>query len=278
MVLGRQTFSSIQNALRKRLVSVKATKTWLNLHSELSIGARSGDEIMLSQADRDSLRDFIISKIGIDPLHENIDGDRIEMALRTSNEKLSDHSVFGNEIKVFRNERHIKLMDGVATTPPGSYLTTSPDNIDLNDVDAIVVVENGAPFRDWSKAVMAPPLHESLAVYRGHDENARSVMELLNKRRASIKVYAAVDFDPAGFRIALSLGADAILIPKNHKALLSERHLNKPEVFEKQNNRKSDAMIPAGWKEEWEWLHDNRIAITQEALLSRNWPLIILQK
>jgi len=260
------------------MISVKATKTWLSLHSELSIGTRSGDKIILSQADRDGLRDFVIGNTGIDPLYEDIDGDRIEMASRTSNEKLSANSVFGNEIKIFRNEHHIKLVDGLATTPPGSYLITSPNNIDLNAIQAIVVVENGAPFRDWSKVVMPKSLRDSLTIYRGHDENAGSVIELLNQRRESTKVYAAVDFDPAGFRIALSLGADAILVPKNHEALLSEKHINKPEAFEKQNNRKSDAMIPAGWRKKWEWLHDNHIAITQEALLSKGWPLVVLQK
>jgi len=277
MELGRQVFFSIQKVLRKQAASVTANKTWLALHSELAIGTHCGNKITLSTTDRDDLRQFVIDKTGIDPLHHESDGDRMQWAARTSNEKLSGQAVFANEIKIFRNERPIDLVNGSACTPAGSYLVSSPENIDLNAIEAIVVVENGAAFLNWSKANLDTALRETLILYRGHDESAKDVIRLLEKMKGSIKIYAAVDFDPAGFKIALSMNADAILVPQHYETLLLEKHLNKSETFAKQNDKKSDEMIPPGWKSCWEWLHNHRVAITQEALISRGWRWGILE-
>ncbi|MCU7960330.1 MAG: hypothetical protein KZQ58_10110 [gamma proteobacterium symbiont of Bathyaustriella thionipta] len=279
MTLGRQAFFSIQTALRKQAENVTANKTWLQLHAELAIGSRDGKSIRLCRNDRDQLRYFVMDTLGIDPLHQSIQGDRLDVAALTAHEKLSCEGVFANEIKIFRKQQPIELTHGQAQTPPGSYLSSAADNIDWSTIDTLVVVENGVPFRQWSKVrIDAPCLEESLTLYRGHDQSARAVMDLLEQKKNSIKTYAAVDFDPAGFRIALSLNVDGILIPEDHEKLLLEKHLNKPATFHKQNDKKCDALIPPGWRKLWEWLHARQIAITQESLLARDWPLVILKK
>ncbi len=278
MIINRQIFTSIQTVLRKRLSNVQANKTWTKLHVELSVGTRTGSKIFLSKKDRDLLRNFVINDTGIDPIGGEISGDRLALASKTANEKLSNQSVFGDEIKVFRNNFPLKLFGGEAETPPGGYISTTADNIDINIFDKIIVVENGAVFRNWSKAVVPDDLVESLVIYRGHDCGARVVQDLLQQRAARTLLYAAVDFDPEGFRIALNFKADAILIPEKYNKLRLEKNINKSLEFEKQNNKNCESLIPSGWKTVWDWLHDSRTAITQESLLVRRWPLIALNK
>lgn len=102
------------------------------------------------------------------------------------------------------------------------------------------------------------------------------MLDLLHGLPGKTHIYAAVDFDPAGLRIALNLGANALLAPEHYPRIPRQPHLNKPDAFEKQNTKAEEKNIPEGWRTVWEWIHRHRIAVTQEALLARNWNMLAL--
>lgn len=276
MEIGRQVYKSIQRVLQQRSAQVTINKTWLQIHTEFAVGSRVGKYLKLTAEDRERLRSTLRQVTGLDPLRDNLEGDRLAMSRRSTNEKLASQPVFGEEIKLFRLQQPIPLVGGTASTPPGSYLITNPVQLDTARLDAIVVVENGAAFLNWAKLCAGGGIRHALALYRGHDDSARRVLNLLQRVRSKARIYAAVDFDPAGFRIALSLGADALLAPEHYPQILRETHLNKPEAFDKQNTKAEDANIPAGWRIAWDWIHQHRIAVTQEALLARRWNMVAL--
>lgn len=276
MEIGKQVYSSVQRVVQQRLARVTINKTWLQIHTEFAIGTRVGKYLALTRDDRERLRSTLHQAIGLDPLHDDLDSDRLEMSRRSTNEKLAARPVFGAKIKLFRLQLPIPLAGGAASTPPGSYLTTNPEQLDTARLDAIVVIENGAAFLNWATLRADAGIRHALALYRGHDDSARQALNLLHRARNQARIYAAVDFDPAGFRIALSLGAHALLVPEHYPRILREAHLNKPEAFEKQNTKADDANIPAGWRIAWDWIHQHRIAVTQEALLARNWNMVTL--
>lgn len=276
MEIGKQLCKSVQRVLQRSLSRVAINRTWLQIHDEFAIGSRVGSYLELTTADRERLRSAVHQATGLDLLHDDLGGDRLALASRSTNEKLATRPVFGEEIKLFRLHRPIRLIGGAASTPPGSYLTTDPDRLDTDRLDAIVIIENGAAFLNWPNLRAEPSIRHALALYRGHDDSMRQMLYLLHKVRSKVRIFAAVDFDPAGFRIALSLGAHALLVPEHYPRILREAHLNKPEAFEKQNTKADDANIPAGWRIAWDWIHQHRIAVTQEALLARNWNMVTL--
>jgi len=276
MEIGKQEYRSVQRALQQRLSRVAINRIWLQIQDEFAVGSRAGRYLELTTVDRERLRSAVLQATGLDPLYDHLDGDRLVMASRSSNEKLAAQPVFGEEIKLFRQQRPIPLVGGAAVTPPGSYLTTAPGQLDTACLDAIVVIENGTAFLNWPQLRADAEIRHALALYRGHDESARRVSDLLHELPKRVCIYAALDFDPAGFRIALSLGADALLVPEHYQRILQESHLNKPEAFEKQNTKAGDANIPEGWRSAWDWIHRHRIAVTQEALLVRNWNMVAL--
>lgn len=277
MEIGKQVYRSIQRVLQQRSARVAINKTWSQIHNEFAIGSRVGKYLALTADDRERLRFTLLRATGLDPLHDHLDGDRLAMSRRSPNEKLAAQPVFGDGIKLFRLQQPIPLVGGAASTPPGSYLTTNPGQLDAARLDVIVVIENGTAFLNWPKLRADAGIRHALALYRGHDDSARRVLNLLHEVRSQARIYAAVDFDPAGFRIALGLGADALLVPERYPRILQEVHLNKPEAFEKQNTKAEDANIPGGWRIAWDWIHQHRIAVTQEALLARNWNMVALR-
>ena len=87
---------------------------------------------------------------------------------------------------------------------------------------------------------------------------------------------AAVDFDPAGFEIALALGAAAILLPEDWSKLPLDASVNKARAFDEQYRPELIERIPEGWLQAYEWLVSHRAAFTQESLLARGVSLQLL--
>ncbi len=271
-VNGKQAFSTIQNALRKGSSEVKLNKIWKALHQELAIGTPSGNRLWLSTQDRERLRRHIIHETHIDPLTEEITGDRMTVAAGTANEKLSEEPVFGDEIRVWCSEG-IQLRSGNAVTPPGTSINVNPKEIVLEALEAVTIVENGAAFKQWHRLSANPEIERSVAIYRGHDHAARRVIEFLETVPPRVRSYAAVDFDPAGLIIANSLKADAILAPAHLETVVLDNRINKEEAFNAQYKPEFRSGLPESWQALWDWMVKHRAAITQETMLAHDWRL-----
>ena len=271
-ITGKQAFSTIQNALRRGSSEVTLNRIWTALHQELAIGSRFGNRLRLSTQDRERLRRHVISETHIDPLTEEITGDRMAVATRTANEKLSQEPVFGGEIRVWCNEG-IQLRSGNAVTPPGTSINVNPKEIVLEALEAVTIVENGAAFKQWHRLSANPKIERSIAIYRGHDRAAKRVIEFLETVPPGVGRYAAVDFDHAGLIIANSLKVDAILVPAHLETVVLDNRINKEAAFNSQYKPELRDGLPESWQALWDWMVEHRAAITQETMLVHGWRL-----
>ncbi len=280
-IAGKKAFQSIQAVLRQDKSEVRLSDLWRAIHDELTIGVRlPGGVLRLDAEDRRRLREYIHGLHGLDPLLDELDGDRVELAARTSNEKFSAQSVFGRFLRLVSRRPEIHLHTGCASTPPGSALTVDPSLIMAESLGAmVVVVENGAVFGRWHDVPIADSQAAgALAIYRGHDQEARVVADWLVSLPEGISIVAAVDFDPAGFEIALALGAASILLPEDWSKLPLDGSMNKARAFDEQYRPELIERIPVGWLPAYEWLVSQRAAFTQEALLARGVSLQLLTR
>jgi hypothetical protein len=87
-----------------------------------------------------------------------------------------------------------------------------------------------------------------------------------------------VALDPAGFEIALALGAASILLPEDWSTLPLDASMNKVRAFDEQYRPELIERIPEGWLPAYEWMVRQRAAFTQEALLARGVPLRLLDR
>ena len=137
----------------------------------------SSGKLRLDTEDRHQLRKYIRGLHGLDPLLDELDGDRVELAAHTSNEKFLTQPVFGRLLRLVSCQPEIHLITGCASTPPGSALIVDPPRITAKSIGAmVVVVENGAVFSRWHEVPISDAqAAEALAIYRGHDQEARVV-------------------------------------------------------------------------------------------------------
>ena len=278
-ITGKKAFRSIQAVLRQDKSQVRLSGIWQSIHDELTIGMRlPGGTLRLDANDRARLREYIRRQHGLDPLLDELDGDRVKLAVRTSSEKFSAQPVFGRLLRIVSRRSDIHLTTGCASTPPGSALILDPALITAESLGTmVVVVENGAVFSRWRDVPIADSQAEdALAVYRGHDQEARVVADWLTSLPDKVSIVAAVDFDPAGFEIALALGASSILLPSDWSNLPLDASVNKIRAFDAQYRPELIKRIPEGWLQEYEWMVSQRAAFTQETLLARGVALQLL--
>ena len=279
VVHSKQAFKSIQAALRRGATEVTFNKIWKSLHNELAIGKVIGKKMHLSSHDRDALRQHIQIGVGLDPLLDEVSGDRLEVATHISDEKWATQSVFGRQVLVKSMCRNVSLKTGDAVTPPGSALFVDPELIQLPQKAVITIVENGAAFNQWHEVITDSEwVKSSLAVYRGHGQDATRVSQWLGALADSIETIAAVDLDPSGLVIAASLGVDAVLLPEAFDSIPLDKRTNKPETFDKQYIPKQRALIPDGWLHIWDWMADNQVAVTQEKMLVNKWNMALIYR
>jgi hypothetical protein len=273
-VHSKQAFQSIKSALRRGAEEVSFNKTWKLLHNELAIGKVFGKKLHLSSADRDALRQHMQLSVGLDPLLDEVSGDRLEVATHISDEKWATQTVFGRQVLVKSLCCNITLKTGDAVTPPGSALYVDPELIQLSDKAVITIVENGSVFNQWHKVIADSEwVRNSLVIYRGHGQDATRVSQWLSELPEYIETIAAVDLDPSGLLIATSLDADAVLLPEAFGLIPLDCHTRKLGTFDKQYVPEQRTRIPSGWLEIWDWMANKQVAITQETMLVNKWSM-----
>lgn len=271
--LGLADFKAISAVLRGAKSEVRLTSLWQALESEYGLGRRQGRLLMLTDHNRERLREIVTTLTGADPMHAEVSGDRIEVAGQVRNEKWSGQGPFAGLIEV-ASLGPVVTVHGEACTPAGTFLSIAPDAIDMQAFDTVVVVENGIVLRRWHDfARMLPDgLGRVLAVYRGHTAAANEVVRFADAAKTDSRVIGFFDYDLAGFGIAASMGIDEVLVPADPDGI---RLLGKsrPELYQKQRGQWAAVLASSGqklggWKAHIEWIETHRASITQEAMLA----------
>ena len=140
---------------------------------------------------------------------------------------------------------------------------------------ALVVIENSRAFQRIRDQLLTVVPHRWLAVYRGDTEFASGQVWARDQaRQHRIRLFAYPDFDPAGLMIAISMGAEHVLVP-DLDAL--ENVPGKPDDVDRQQDQWSQlqrAVPPGSILSNWvDFLRQRKAGFTQEHLLSYRIPL-----
>ncbi len=281
MELTKQLYGVIQAAARAGKTTVEYNKSWSMIHQELGIGSLDRGNLNVTSADWQKLRDWCKSVSGADPMYDDIDGDRIEVAGKFQDEKWSSKSAIADMCMVSSKSGVIPLKQGDVPVLQGTLISISLDDLALSRLDTIIVVENAIIARYWHDVLIPGSLDDALMIYRGHGENTRLLMDWLKALPSTVYKVGYLDFDPAGLGIAVDFELDAILVPDPIDQELVKGHThNKPKVYHDQCRQRSNLMsqLSENWRPILSWMNDHEAAVTQESIQARGYSLVLLEK
>ena len=280
MKFNRRLLTTIQKALINRSDRIKVNQIWKSVHNELNVGDIDAGYIELSAYDLRTIRDWFIAHEGIDLLTDSLDGDRIQLASLSRDEKLSSDNVFENMIRVNCQSGIIPLHNGNVSTVEKTLLQVNANQIRLEDLLCAVIIENGAAAINWHAYNKPSAARNAVVVYRGHGSEVKYVKNWIDSLEDSVVKIGFFDFDPAGIGMALDYNVDYILVPDQLNSDLVSGKNNKPEHFDSQIVKRSNLEneLPESLKEIWKWMSqsDIKCAITQEKMLALNLTLRLL--
>ena len=289
MNFSRREVESIRLVLRRNQEDVQANPLWVGLCEKCDVGDIGPRVIKLSATHRERLRCAVIRNYGFDPLHVEPAGDRVETAAIIKDEKLFSESVFGDQlILASPNGNTIFTINGPANTPSGSLLSLRPDTLETDQIDTIVIVENGSLMIHWDRWANVTWLDKALLLYRGHGKNAETVLSLVDLLRERANIIVFTDFDPSGFDIALRFHPNALILPSEWQEWRAGHSFVKR--FNKIDNYFSQvSSLGADWLQKYPILKSNdtlsallahieqeKLAITQEHIIANNKSLFLL--
>lgn len=280
MSLTKCAFNAIQKALHNLSFNPTLTDTWVQIHNELGVGTISNKKLILTSADHEKLRTWARLESGADPLTTVVSGDRLQTSTFVRNEKWASESVFAGMMQVNRISGSISLAHGEATTPAGTLLFVAAADIQINELSTVVVVENGIIARYWHKCQIPSELMTALMVYRGHSQDADTVRKWLAGLPSHVRKVGYFDFDPAGLGLAFDYGVSDILIPFPLSDDLLAGINNKSKSHVEQLLRRPDLrnQLSSSARDIFDWMTaaGRKCAITQERLLSMDYPLQLI--
>lgn len=279
-------FGAIERLLKNGRRTARLSKVWQRIHDETGAGLITNGQLQFTPNDLQRLREYGKHLTnGLDPLFDSLAGDRMEMAEKTSDEKLAKDSVFGALLVLATaGEAQVTVSGQVVRTPPGSVLSVRGDALDAEALkqSRVVIIENGSLMPHWQDIRLPPEWQDSVLLYRGHRENMRHVRTIIADQPAeNLALY--YDFDPEGLEMALSTGKGTIFIPSAWADLNNEMPLPDGTSQRNVHRRQTRAMkrlLKLAEGTEWEQiaktLQDRELAVMQEHMTVRSWPLTAL--
>jgi len=278
-------FNAISKVVRGHKTNVTITSVWNDIHEDTSLGARFGKRLVFTTNEIDGLRQYAIFLTGLDPLFQDLSGNRVEVAAKTGNEKFGNELVFGRMVVMATlGQSSIPLKSGdVARAPASILMSTHLDRLDLDRIQdqKVLVVENGTTIQHCDELELPEPWINALVVYRGHRQNARHAKTIVRNQPSENLAFMG-DFDPAGIDIATRDGRGVLLIPDlevvaalNQKAL---NGINQRDVFNQQHvsfRRLKARSTEPSWVAMLNYMEQKQIAITEEHTASKFLPLVV---
>ncbi|WP_324689581.1 hypothetical protein U0O11_09375 [Cobetia sp. D5] len=285
----RETIKALQRILRQPTNQVRLGQVWRRIHEEHGIGTPQGRTLRLLAHDQERIRrvyDRLTHHAG---LHLNLDQDRVGLAGHLPDEKLSTHQAFSSLQRVAHTNGEVTLRAAEAALslpcPPGVLPSVLGDMLILPPgTQHVLMVENGAVMERWWQIVPLLPealRRDTLIFYRGHDQAARELKTLLADWGDRISLHMFVDFDAAGFEIALGIFTDVparqqhVVIPASPLELKNSR--KEGEYFKQLEQlarleRQQD--LSAELRQAIQLMKHDRLALSQEAMLAHEAPLV----
>ena len=227
MILSRNQLQAIQKLFRSHQYERQLNPTWKSIYDIYGLGKTTRNRIQFSPSDVRRLKQLIERDTGLNLITDDLTGNRVEMAAKTANEKLSGQAVFSDLMWLMAPTPGLVNISGIDIfTPAGTFLAVSSDIALTADVP-LVVIENGMVFRHIDLQTLPQPLCSAVFVYRGHGQHARHILDLIQREKNHRQVIGFFDFDPAGLCLSLDTGVSHILIPRLWR-VSKEQHEMRP--------------------------------------------------
>lgn len=235
MITDKRSITTITNAVRRRSDKVQLNATWAQLNQNYGIGTQIGSgTLQLTESDHRTLRAMLKRDMTFDPLLQgtsDLNGDRLELAAKTRNEKVSRATIADQIVMVAALSGELTLASGAYRHPAGGTLSV-PAN-ELQGLNRVLLVENlhvmfSLHRYQWPEEVRHLPM-----LFRGSPQlTPAAVMKALN---GVSEVVCFPDYDPQGLMNTFTLKASAIVLPTSETIeRIVDARLDKPADFAKQ--------------------------------------------
>ena len=257
---------------------VKKNALWQFLVVEYGIGYLDGNFVILNRDDHIRIQELVLNQIGIDLLEHLPSGDRIQVSLKTGNEKFAAeapgrHHIaltsWSNQLNI--NGQTIPILQGASYRIDWRNLYMMPD--------CIIVIENLKAFDNFYMARLPRELANAWVLYRGHNISSKAVKDFLTAIPGGIPIIAFSDYDPAGLIISRTTkGVTHFLLPEIDVAF--QRAKGTRERFEKQHTSVTHLKnnpLPVNLTAYFERLLNKRLCVSQEQMLALAMPLLLIK-
>jgi hypothetical protein len=202
-MLPIQDIQALLKACQTEQNHTRYSKTAQRIVDALGFGRIVGQRWLLSDTDKQRIKDYLASAEGIDPgtPPDAWQGrSRIEAAGLGKNEKLAGRRPREGRVAV-RAPTGLHLGDTSVKLPDQAFLDLPADSPVAYRHDALIVVENFEAFIGFENCPIDLPFASPLLVFRGDAINPPDAV-LAFIRRTELPVVVWADFDPAGLLIA----------------------------------------------------------------------------
>lgn len=221
-LFNRTQYNFFAKHLRADLGYVSVTKSCQWIVDVHRLGKIVNGKWFYTEKDRAAIIALIKSQLNVDLLFTDFPdkASREALAAISNNEKLnalavSEDFVLVNSLNSLQINKHSVDMTVLASL--GVYLNTK--KVESVEHQQIVLVENLAVMANLAKLVLldnAKYLKNALWVYRGdlkREQSSGRAYDFFRRFKATHQLICFADFDPEGFRIAITSGATTILSP-----------------------------------------------------------------
>lgn len=256
---------------------VKKNALWQFLVSEYGIGYLDGHFVILNRYDHVRIQELVLNQIGIDLLEHLPSGDRMQVSLKTGNEKFAAEAPGRHYIALTSWSNQLHINGQTIPLLPGASYRVDWRNLDIRP-DCIIVVENLQAFDNFYLAKLPQELANAWVLYRGHNISSKAVMDCLVAVPEGVPIIAFSDYDPAGLIISkTTIGVSHFLLPDIDVAF--QRAVGTRERFESQHasvTHLANNPFPVTLSAHYDRLIDERLCVTQEQMLALQMPLLLI--
>lgn len=277
MKISEQELNLIQSLLVNKPCARELNKTLKKLNEEFGIGKIFSKEIHFDEQCFRDLEDLYSKYAKCSYWQKRPkDIDRFEKAKVSLSEKAGGRSVFASQLQFASMSAPLPLIDQADATflgYNGMTFLIDKKHVDVKRIQKLVVVENG---------IMLPHLHEwfyilpddwkdALFLYRGHESNAKSVMDLVKELSENAQCAVFTDFDLGGLVIIQSyanIRPVYCLIPQHWESITRNHECNLEDVFVEQYKIATKVNKGTRLQLYKEHILKNRLALMQENVLA----------
>jgi hypothetical protein len=269
--LNSRDLHSINRVVTQALTETKLNKLWHYLHTEYGIGRKNGNYLQLTSKDHQRVREITHNNTRLDPMLPLPSGSRMAVSKYSGNEKLGSEAP-GRHHLLLNSPNGLLQLNSIETPLTlGSSYRCDWRELDLSVVKTVIVVENMQAFDYIQQARLPQPLAEAWVLYRGHDVSSQATIDLLNALTDDTCIIGFFDYDPAGFKILLTMPRMThCLLPELSENLFNLASGTRNRFYDQQSeiDYVENTVLSTNLHQHWQQLMQHKVCVAQELMLA----------